>query len=212
VALMAIGTAYGVIRLQKYLGKTVPASASVLTLVAAICGTLIVLAGILHVSRRGWWSMATLSAAMIGGFLTVWNVAGGALDNVDDVAALDRELNAAQVPRSAIIYWADQRPDARLEFYFGRRSAHLVDPSELVQRWVDRTSMEAKTEMLGTVVDRLKAAFAGTEPVYVLLNRRRLWWLDQEPSLKDHSRTLCTVDVDTKPDDHDWFVLTNSRS
>lgn len=212
VALMAIGIAYGVFRIHKYIGENFPATVNVLTVIAGACGALILVAAILHVARRGWWSMATLSAAMIGGFLTVWNVAGAALDNVDDVAALDRELNAAQVPRDAIIYWADQRPDARLEFYFGRRSAHLVDPSELVQRWVDRTTLEAKTEMLGTVVERLKKAFAGPEPVYVLLNRRRLWWLDQEPSLKDHTRTLCVVDVDAKPDDHDWFILTNSRS
>lgn len=210
--LMAIGIAAGLTWAWRHLHEYVPTMQWPLMMVAIACGLLVLASGFLHVIHRGGGSMAALAAAMIGGFLTVWNVAGDALDNVDAVAALDRQLDEAGVPADAIVYWADQRPDARLEFYFGRRSAHLVDPSELVTRWVDRTSAEAKRAIAETVVERVKTMLSKPETVYVLLNRRHLPWLEHAPSVTATGRTLCTIDVDNHPDKHDWIVLTNSRT
>lgn len=212
VGLMAVAAAVGIIWLQSYLRVNMPALAFALLGIAIVVGLLILVSGVLHVAGRGWWSFAALTAAMIGGFLTVWNVAGRALDNVDQVAALDRELDGAGVPADAIIYWADQRPDARLEFYYGRRSAHLVDPSELVTRWVDRTKLETKIAMLSMVADRMKTNFAGSDPFYMLVNRRRLDLLDQDPDAMANARILCTVGTRDTSDDHDWVIFTNRRS
>jgi hypothetical protein len=180
--------------------------------IAAVCGLLILLTGVLRVLGRGWPAMAVLALAMIGGFLGTWNVAGGVLDNVDQVSALDRELDGAGVPADAVIYWADQRPDARLEFYFGRRSAHLVDPAELVTRWTDRTSLDSKMAMFAVVMERMKEGFAGSQPFYMLVNRRRLSLIEQNGGAAANARVLCTAGTGTAPDDHDWIVFTNRRS
>ncbi len=212
VGLMAVGIAVGIVWLRGYLAENMPGSASAVLLMASGTGLLVVFAGVLHVMGRGWLAMGMLTAATIGGFLGVWNVAGSALDNVDRIAALDQQLDAAGVPADAVLYWADQRPDARLEFYFGRRSAHLVDPAEVVTRWVDRTKIETKMAMLDMVTDRLKANFAKSESFYLLVNRRLVSLLDQDPTVMANARILCTVNMGTAPDDHDWIIFTNRRS
>lgn len=212
IGIMAVGLIAGLIWLWGYLHVNMPGAAVKLMVVAAGCGLLILLCGAFRIAGRGWLAMASLTTAMIVGFLSVWNFAGAALDNVDQVAALDRELDAAGVPEDAIIYWADQRPDARLEFYFGRRSAHLVDPAELVTRWVDRTSMESKMAMLGMVLERMNENLAGQKPFYMLVNRRRLDMIEANSDSVAQARILCTVGTRPEPDEHDWIIFTNRRS
>jgi hypothetical protein len=143
---------------------------------------------------------------MVIAFHAVWYTTGPAIDNVDKVAALDRELDAAGVPDDAAIYWADQRPDARLSFYFNRRSAHLIEVSEIVTRMVDRTGADATLEQMA--LDRARELLDSPHPVYLILDRKNL--ARHAELLADRTHEVATIDLDGQPDSGDWIVVANS--
>ena len=82
------------------------------------------------------------------------------------------------------LYWADQRPDARLSFYFNRRSRHLIEVSEIVTRMVDRTGADATLEQM--VLDRVRELLDGPRPVYLILDREHLdHWTGGLPEIEE---------------------------
>ena len=159
----------------------------------------------MYVFGRGRAAFATVAVIMVAAFHLVWYAAGPAIDNVDKVAALARVLDAAGAPDDATICWADQRPDARLSFYFDLRSAHLVEPAEIVTRMVDRTGADARLERM--VLDRARALLDHPHPVYLILDRQNF---DRHAELlAEGAHRLGLVDLDGKPDAADWVVVGN---
>jgi len=205
-AALIIGLIAGAIGGHLWLRDNLPTETGRLTLMAGVGVALLSTAGVLHVLGRRTAAFATAAATIVVVFHVAWNVTGPTIDNVDKVAALARELDAAGVPDDAAVYWADQRPDARLGFYFNRRSAHLIEVSEIVTRMVDRTGADATLEQM--VLDRVRELLDGPRPVYLILDRRHL---DRHADLLgERSHLLATVDLDGKPDAADWVVITNT--
>lgn len=148
-------------------------------------------------------ALVTAAAFLIG-----WYAIAPSMDNVDRVRVLDQALDELEVSPETPIYFADQRPDSRLAFYYGRKCAYLVKPSEIVARVVDRT--RAQVILRDLTVEKASALLRGDDPAYLLLDREHL------PNLKMlgdelHSEIsiVTTVDLDGKEDGDDWIVVSN---
>jgi len=141
-------------------------------------------------------------------FAVGWHTLGQTLDNVERTAALDQVLDEASVPEDAPVYFADQRPDARLQFYFRRRSEHLVDPADIVSRSVERRRSDRWLQEFA--VQRAGTLLSASQPVYLVFDREHLPLLESlPPRIRGYARVLSTIDLDQKPDGDDWVVLTN---
>jgi hypothetical protein len=179
--------------------------ANVLTIVGTLGAVAFLGAALLHIAGRCRLAFAVIALTVVIGFQAVWYAAGPDLDNVDKVAALDRALDEAGVPDDARIVWADQRPDARLSFYFGRRSEYLVRPAEIVNRMVDRTGQDATLEQIAA--DKASELLAGEEPVYLILDRHNLDRFSHV--VADAGHELAAVDTGAGSPAEDWVVITN---
>jgi len=153
-------------------------------------------------------SIYRLAVTTVGAFLCGWYGVAPSLSNFERVTLLDRQLRAAGVPTDAPIVWADQRPDARLRFYYLWKSAHLIDPAEIVKQVVERKKSDATLQQMAT--ERANVLLTGSEPAYLVIDREHLVLLDDlEPHLRSRIQNLTIVDVDGIPDGDDWVVVTN---
>ncbi len=202
---LAVGLAAGVAGGHLWLRRHVPTSAEALTLVGAVGALVFLAAGVLHIHGRGGLAMAAVALTVVVGFHVVWYGQATRLDNLDKVAALARALDSAGVPRDARVIWTDQRPDARLSFYFNRRSEHLIPPAEIVTRMVDRTGQDASLEQIAA--ERAQALLANPTPVYLILDRHHL---DRHQRwIAASGRELTSVQIGPGSSTEDWVVVTN---
>jgi len=156
---------------------------------------------------RGWLALATVAFVTVAAFHTVWYGFGSAIDNIDKVTKLASTLDSSRVPRTARLFWADRRPDARLSFYFDRRSEHMVDPEEIVGKGIlnRRTGKHALEQM---ALERALELLQGSEPVYLIMGRDSFDRLTD--TLVRHADLIGTVQEEEKPDRHDWLIVTNA--
>jgi 4-amino-4-deoxy-L-arabinose transferase-like glycosyltransferase len=176
-------------------------------LVVAVCGVIALLgAGVAFVRGRSGPAFALVACTSVALFLVVWYACVPRIDKVSDVAALDRALDAGGVPDDARILWADQRPDARLNFYFHRRSEHMIDPYEIVAQMVDRTGQKHRLRQM--VLDRAADLLGGDKPVYLILKREH--YEQWPPDTSGAARLVAIVDSHAFSDAKDWVVITNA--
>jgi len=156
---------------------------------------------------RGWLALTTTGLLTVAAFHAVWNGFGSTIDNIDKVTKLASTLDSIQVPRTARLFWADRRPDARLSFYFDRRSEHMVDPEEIVGKGIlnRRTDKHALERM---AVDRALELLQGSEPVYLLLGRDSYERLND--TLIRYADLIGAVQEEEAPGRHDWLIVTNA--
>ncbi len=159
-----------------------------------------------RVGRRGL-AFATVSIVTVAAFHSAWHGLGGDIDNVDKVAKLAATLEASGVPRSARVFWADRRPDARLSFYFDRRSEHMVKPEEIVSQGILNRETE-KHALEQMAIGRAFNLLRSTDPVYLILRRDRYERVGDV--LGGYARVLATVQMEATPDRHDWLIITNA--
>ncbi|MBN1514014.1 MAG: glycosyltransferase family 39 protein [Phycisphaerae bacterium] len=170
-------------------------------------GMLVLLgAGVAFVRGRPGPAFALVAGTSVALFLVVWYACAPHVDNVADVAALDDTLDAAGVPDDARLLWADQRPDARLDFYFQRRSGYMIDPYEIVSRMVDRT--KGKDLLREMVLERAAGLLGGNEPVYLILTREHFGQWQAAASVD--ARLVGVVDSDAFTQKNDWVIITNA--
>ncbi len=197
----------GVVWGHLWMRDKAPDLSGVLTVVAAIGAVAFGAAGVFQVIGRCRLALATVAVTMVIVFQAVWYAAGPRLDNVGKVAALDAALDEAGVPDDATIIWGDMRPDARLSFYFARKSGYVISPSEIVTKMVDRTGKQTTLEQLAA--ERAQELLSEDEPRYLLLRRRSF---DQHKSLvSELGRELTHVHRELEPPAADWLVITNGR-
>lgn len=156
---------------------------------------------------RGWLALVATAFVTVAAFHTVWYGFGSAIDNIDKVTKLASTLEASQVPRSARLFWADRRPDARLSFYFDWPSEHMVDPEEIVGRGIlnRKTDKHALERM---AIDRALELLQGSEPVYLILGRDSYERLND--TLVRYADLIGSVQAEEKPERHDWLIVTNA--
>ncbi len=142
-------------------------------------------------------------------FLQVWYAVAPSLTNFERVAVLHRQLLDHGVPEGAAIFWADQRPDARLRFYYNRRSAHLVNPADIVMKMVERKRSDVALQSMA--MERAGELLAGADSVYLILDREHLPLIERvDPTVRARLHQVAAVDLDGKPDDDDWVVISNA--
>ena len=156
---------------------------------------------------RGRLALATTALVTIAAFHAVWYGFGGAIDNIDKVTKLASTLDSSRVPRSARLFWADRRPDARLSFYFDRQSEHMVEPEEIVSKGIlnRRTDKHALERM---AIDRARELLQGSEPVYLIMGRDSYEQLYD--TLVRFADLIGSVQAEEKPERHDWLIITNA--
>ncbi|MEK6676141.1 MAG: hypothetical protein AABZ47_10865, partial [Planctomycetota bacterium] len=168
------------------------------------------LVGAVYAFRVGRRALAMISIAVVTalGFQAAWYGFGHAIDNVDKVAKLASALDAGGVPKTAHVYWADRRPDARLSFYFNRRSEHMVDPEEIVTKGIlDRRADKHLLERMA--IERALEYLRGRETIYLLMRRKSYDRLGE--SLLQTSSILGTVSMEEVPSKDDWLIVTNAK-
>ncbi|MCC7292337.1 MAG: glycosyltransferase family 39 protein [Phycisphaerales bacterium] len=151
-------------------------------------------------------ALSVLAGGSVACFLITWLGFASLIGDMGKVSRLEATLTAAGVPRDARILWADQRPDARLSFYFNRRSEHMIHPSEIVDRMVDRTGM--KTELARMASQRAADLLRSRESVYLILDRHRC-----EAGIAELPPCKALPDVANRPslEPPQWIVLSNAR-
>jgi 4-amino-4-deoxy-L-arabinose transferase-like glycosyltransferase len=139
-----------------------------LSAVLAGVGVLAAAAAAVHLRGRPWTAMGLLAGGAVAAFHVVWFSAGHAFDSLERVEALAAALDRAGVPPDARVLWADGRPDARLDYYFARKSAYMIRPDELLDVQ-DRKQDKFLIQM--RVLKRAGDLLAGTEPVFLIWER-----------------------------------------
>ena len=123
------------------------------------------------------------------------------------VARLASALDEQGVPPGAKVYWADRRPDARLGFYFNRKSGHMVDAHEIVGAGI--LNREADKHLLERMaINRALDVLGGSEPVYLILRRDRFDMLKE--TFAEHADVFASVQAEESPTRHDWLVISNA--
>lgn len=151
-------------------------------------------------------ALGVLAGASAMCFLITWLGFASLIGDMGRVTRLEATFRAAGVPGDARILWADERPDARLSFYFNRRSGHMIHPSEIVDRMVDRTGMKAELTRMAS--QRAAELLRSLEPVYLIMDRHRY-----EAGIADLPpwRALPDVAEPSSREPPQWVVLTQPR-
>lgn len=167
----------------------------------------IVAAG-LYVYGRRWAGFGLTAATFLLTFHGVWYTYGGRIDNDVKVARLVRVLEENGVPRDARIYWVDRRPDARLRFYYDWLSKQMIDPSEVVVQYVDRTDREEELRMM--VMNRAEELLSEPEPVYLVLGLKEYGLARMVGMAKDAVKLGEAEDPDQPK--NNWVVVANEAA
>ncbi len=164
------------------------------------------IAAYLYRADKKWASFAVTALVTVTAFHTVWHVHGHAIDNIDKVAELAKELDKIGVPKDATVLWADRRPDARLGFYFNRKADHMLDPNDIVKKVPDREKV-GKTALEIIAATHGKELLQGSKPVYLIVRRRSYdRWKDHLP---DGCEIVGSVADAPTPNERDWLLLSN---
>lgn len=177
--------------------------------VVALVATSLLLAGVVgaYWLSRGPLALGALAGVTVVAFHVAWNGFGRSIDNIDKISQLASTLERTHVPPTARLFWADRRPDARLSFYFNRRSEHMVDPYEIVgagilDRGADRHLLEQMA--MGRALQVLRSA----EPVYLILKRDHYERLYN--TLSTYADLVGTVETAEEPSRHNWMIISNA--
>ena len=83
---------------------------------------------------------------------------------------LVESLRKENVPDNANLYWAGNRPDGRLTFYWNRPIRQVVDPYKLMAEQGDKSSgMDLRMQ----VADRICSLLNEDKDIYMVLHTRR---------------------------------------
>ncbi len=178
-------------------------------LAAASVVALVLFGGATFLFRRGraFLALSTVALVTVLTFHTVWNGFGATIDNIDKISLLASTLDNEGVPRTARVFWADRRPDARLSFYFNRRAEHMVDPHEIVGAGIlDRGADKHLLEQMA--VGHALQMLRGAEPVYLILRRDHYERLSDTLSL--YADLVATVEAAEEVSRHNWMIVTNA--
>jgi 4-amino-4-deoxy-L-arabinose transferase-like glycosyltransferase len=193
-----VGLIAGVIAGGVWLKKNLPGVSVGLTLMSAGVVAIFLLAGVVHIRGRGWIALGITAVTTLVTFNTVWYwcaPAFEAIDNLDKSAELAKALDDAGVGPGIKVLWTGTSPDSRLKFYFNRRNGWLVTPEEIVNRIVDRIRNRKQLEQL--VLKRTDEALASPEPVYLIVEQKHQYFLEQYVSRPVH--ILGTVENPRSP-------------
>ncbi|HKQ47092.1 MAG TPA: glycosyltransferase family 39 protein [Phycisphaerae bacterium] len=163
------------------------------------------MAGWLYVRGRRWPSLTAVAMSGLVTFGGVWCVIGPSAGNIDAPHRLVEEMAKARVPDDVAVYWASNRPDGRVTFYWNRGLRQVVDPYKLMaERSKSASGFELRLEVAGRICELLD----GPGIVYMVLQ------LEDFASLQSHfdprARELCVVDRGNRGrDKDDWVVITN---
>lgn len=163
------------------------------------------IAGVMFVRARWWMSVSTVAATGIVTFVGVWCILGPAAGNIDAPYKLVQSLEKASVPDGAHVYWASNRPDGRVTFYWNRTIRQVVDPYKLMAERSDDTSGE---DLRIQMADRICDLLEGPGVIYIVLQREDFSSL--KSFFKPNAQELFTVDRGHPGNDKkDWVVVTN---
>lgn len=193
-----------------WMREHLPKSAMALTVIAG--GILVVLmwAGLMYVTGRGWWALALTAVTTIAAFHCAWYLCGPSLtaESSDRVRMLDEALDEAGVPAEANIYWADSRPDARLSFYYGRRPRYTLTPEEIVKFiGVNRTKPRIKELLEEYGFQKAESMLAGDDTVYLVVGFEK--YSKFENRIKVRAYDVARVKCDATNEKKDWMVVSN---
>lgn len=158
-------------------------------------------------TRRGQLALGTMALVTVTVFHFGWNGIGTSLGDMAEVRRLASTLDSSGIPTSARLLWADQRPDARLSFYFNRRSEHMIDAEEILARGIlnRRTDKSAIEQM---AIARGMELLQGPEPVYLIIGREN--YLRIKNSLGQGVQVVGAADELAKSTGGRLLVVTNS--
>lgn len=177
-----------------------------------ILGTalLLALAGSVALQARGrpWAGLVAAAVATALAFQVAWHGFTPTLDKasqMDMIRRLAVALDQLGVPHDEPVYWADQRPDARLSFYYGRSAAYLLPPADIVKEMVDRTGMAARIRAMA--IQRAHDLLGQSQMRFLIVTREHYeaWKGD----LGAIAREVEVTDPSSPPSKHDWYVVSN---
>jgi len=186
------------------LSREIPRAAGGMAAVACAALVLMATAGLMLRRGRPWPAFGLTAVSSVAVFLSAWFFCGATLDNTAKVATLARVLDEADIPETALVAWASRRPDARLSFYYNRRTRQMIQPAEIVTAFVDRTGRRLSLESM--VARRARELLAGPQPVYIILDREEY----ERAAMLGMTATARVVGFAPDPDDadSDWMVIT----
>lgn len=162
-------------------------------------------AGVLFVRARRWPSVMAVTLTGFVTFVGVWCVVGPAAGNIDAPHKLVQSLDLASVPAGAPVYWASNRPDGRVTFYWGRSIRQVLDPYQLMAgRRDDQSGMDLRI----LVADRICTILDEPQAVYMIFQREDFAML--KSYFRPSARELFSIDRGHPGnDEEDWVVVTN---
>ncbi len=186
------------------LSREIPRAAGGLAAVASAAVVLLAAAGLVLRRGRPWTAFGMTAASSVVVFLAAWFFCGATLDNVGKVADLARVLDEADIPDATPIAWVSRRPDARLSFYFNRRTRQMIQPAEIVTAFVERTGHMLSLESM--VARRARELLSSPQPVYLILDREEY----ERAAMLGMTASARVVGFAPDPDDvdSDWLVIT----
>ena len=207
---LAVACVGGVIAGYFPLREDWPRAAVMVTAIAAGTVVMLLLAGWVFVQGRAWTGFSLTACTTIVAFMAVWYSCADRFDSLDKVAALDAVLTANGVTNQHKVFWVERRPDSRLSFYYNRYTQQMIQPAEIVEKFVDRTAHEDSLEEM--VLARATKLLKLPEPVYLVIGREE-YQLAKMFGLSANTKVYelgCAPDPDAP--DKDWVVLSNTPS
>jgi len=208
--LLAVGAVVGLIAGAAWLRKEMPPVWVPLTLLGAAVLSLFLVAGAMWIRGRGRTALGITAVTTVAAFHLAWYLCGPEVDRRGDIpkiAAMARVLEEMKLPPGAKVLWPVSEPDARLGFYFNRRTDYMITPEEIVTRIVDRKHhMGLLHEM---VLTRANELLRSSEPVYFILDRDE--YERYAPSLSRRGH-IVAVAPDPQSSEDDWVIVSNATS
>jgi len=163
-------------------------------------------AGRLFLGGRRAASLGLIGGTTVLVFVLAWTTTAGLLVNIEAPRMLAAKLEENGVPPDAEVYWVNNRPDARVPFYFQRPIRYLFDPDRLAAIYANA---EDKDDIRLDVGEEIRRRFAGRRPIYMVFQRKQFETLMS--IFRPRCRELFYVDRgDVGPDRADWVVATNA--
>ncbi len=203
--ILFIGAVVGVILGARWLWSEFPEIALGLFCIGLIGGILYLVAGLVYLLGKQWAALGMTAATTIFAFYAVWFGYGAHFDSLEQVEILAGILDEQPLADDTNVIWAAERPDARLNFYFGRHSRQIMRVADIVSEYPDRATHMPTLKQL--VLERAEELLSGDDPVFIILDRRdyyraRLLGLRTEVTLVGEA-------PDNESRDHDLLVISN---